>query len=432
MSNLQELQKTINYDKTFDCVQCGYCLPACPTYETMEKETHSPRGRINLVKMVAEGKASVEDLRDPIEKCLGCMACTIVCPTDVKYGQILEGAKEVIEDHEVKSATQKRTEDFLFGSFFPSKGWMNTLGNLTWFYQKSGLQSFAHLTSVTKMAPLHLGHFEKVIPKQPSPRKRAKRTPRYLPKRKASAKVAFFTGCVMDSVFFETNQNTIDLMVRSGLEVVIPEQQTCCGALHAHAGKVQDSVELAKRNIRAFEEEEIDYIVNNAGGCGARLVEYHHLFEVGTKWRERAEHFVARVKDISQILAGVEGLYFTKPVDQTVTYQPSCHMSNVQGVKSPPLDLLKKVPGIELRELDRPGFCCGSAGIYNIVNYEESMEILDVKMQDVCSVQPDSVVTTNPGCLLQMKLGIEREGVTERMEAVHLVDLLLEAGPVVE
>ncbi len=429
MSDLQQLQKTINYDKTFDCVQCGYCLPACPTYETMEKETHSPRGRINLVKMVAEGKASVDDLRDPIEKCLGCMACTTVCPTDVQYGQILEGAKEVIENNEVKSSVQKRTEDFLFGVFFPSKGWMNTLGNFTWFYQKSGLQSFANLTSVSKMAPLHLGHFEQIIPKQPSPRKRAKRTKRYLPKQKASAKVAFFTGCVMDSVFFETNQNTIDLMVRSGLEIVIPEQQTCCGALHAHAGKVQDSVELAKRNIRAFEEEEIDYIVNNAGGCGARLVEYHHLFEEGTKWRERAEEFVSRVKDISQILVGVEGLHFTNPVEKTITYQPSCHMSNVQGVKSPPLELLKKVPGLELKELERPGFCCGSAGIYNIINYEESMEILDVKMKDVCSVQPESVVTTNPGCLLQMKLGIEREGQSESMEAVHLVDLLLEAVP---
>ncbi|UOQ92384.1 (Fe-S)-binding protein [Halobacillus shinanisalinarum] len=430
MSDVQTLQEKINYDKTFDCVQCGYCLPACPTYETMERETHSPRGRINLVKLVAEGKASIKDLQEPIEKCLGCMACTTVCPTNVQYGQILEGAKEVIEDHQVKSVWQKKTEDFLFESFFPSGKWMNTLGNLTWFYQRTGLQAFANLLSLTKLAPLHLDQFEQVIPVQPSPKERAKRAKRYMRKRPATAKVAFFTGCVMDSVFFETNQNTIELLLRSGLEVVLPEQQTCCGALHAHSGKINDSRELAKRNIEAFEEEKADYIVNNAGGCGARLIEYHHLFEEGTSWHERAKQFVSKVKDISEVLVEVDELEFTTPIDYTVTYQPSCHMTNVQGVKSPPLELIRKIPGITLKELDRPDFCCGSAGIYNIINYEESMDILDVKMKDVCRIDPGSIVTTNPGCLLQMKLGIEREKVSDGMEAVHLVDLLMEASPV--
>ncbi|MFG6121413.1 (Fe-S)-binding protein [Thalassobacillus sp. B23F22_16] len=429
MSELQILQEKINYDKTFDCVQCGYCLPACPTYETMERETHSPRGRINLVKMVAEGKASVEDLKNPIEKCLGCMACTTVCPTSVQYGQILEGAKEVIEDNEVISKSRKTIEDFLFGSFFPSEKWMSNLGNLTWFYQRTGIQSFVNMTRLTRWAPLHLDKFEQVIPKQPSPKERAKRTKRYIRKRPAQAKVAFFTGCVMDGVFFRTNQNTIELLLRGGFEVVIPEQQTCCGALHAHSGKVNDAIELAKRNIEAFEEEKIDYIVNNAGGCGARMVEYHHLFEEGTPWHKRAKQFVSKIRDISEVLVEVHGLHFNKPVDRTVTYQPSCHMTNVQKVKTPPLQLLEKVPGITFKELSRPDFCCGSAGIYNIVNYEDSMKILDVKMKDVCGTDSESVVTTNPGCLLQMKLGIEREGINQTMDAVHLVDLLLEADP---
>ncbi|WP_101845333.1 (Fe-S)-binding protein [Halobacillus sp. Marseille-P3879] len=429
MSKLQALQQKINYDKTFDCVQCGYCLPACPTYETMEKETHSPRGRINLVKMVAEGKASIDDLQKPIEKCLGCMACTTVCPTNVQYGQILEGAKEVIEDHQVKSTSRKKMEDFLFGSFFPSAKWMDTLGSLTWFYQKSGLQTFANLLRLTKAAPLHLDKFEQVIPKQPSPKERAKRTKRYIRTRPARAKVAFFTGCVMDSVFFQTNQNTIELLLRWGFEVVLPEEQTCCGALHAHSGKVHDSIHLAKRNIEAFEEEEVDYIINNAGGCGARMVEYHHLFEKGTSWHQRAEQFVSKMKDISEVLVEVDHVYFNKSIDKTVTYQPSCHMTNVQKVVSPPLELMKKVPGLTLKELDRPDFCCGSAGIYNIINYEDSMDILDVKMRDVCNAGSETVVTTNPGCLLQMKLGIEREGVNHTMGAEHLVDLLLEADP---
>ncbi|GEN54521.1 (Fe-S)-binding protein [Halobacillus faecis] len=429
MGNLLELQQKLSYDKTFDCVQCGYCLPACPTYETMERETHSPRGRINLVKMVAENKASINDLEDPIEKCLGCMACTTVCPTNVQYGQILESAKKVIEDNRSKGKMQKKTEEFLFGTFFPSSKWMKTLGEATWFYQKSGVQRLANLMKVMEAAPLHLGVFEKVIPEQPSPKKRKQRVKRYIRKRPAKGKVAFFTGCVMDGVFFETNEKTIELMLRSGLEVVLPEEQTCCGALHAHSGRVEESKELARRNITAFEEEDVDYIINNAGGCGARLIEYHHLFEEGTEWYSRASAFTEKVMDISEVLVEVDGLDFQEPVHQTITYQPSCHMTNVQKVTSPPLELLDKVPGLTFKKLDRPDFCCGSAGIYNMVNYDESMDVLDVKMKDVCSKDPDTVITTNPGCLLQMKVGIEREGESENMSAVHLVDLLLEANP---
>ncbi|MFC0524592.1 (Fe-S)-binding protein [Pontibacillus salicampi] len=430
MNNLKALQEKISYDKTFDCVQCGYCLPACPTYETMERETHSPRGRINLVKMVAEGKAAVEDLQEPIEKCLGCMACTTVCPTDVQYGEILEGAKEVLEDNAQKSTLQKQTEDFLFGSFFPSRRWMNTLGNATWLYQRSGLQRIAHMMKLTKAAPLHLDAFERVLPNLPTPKQRKRRAKRYIRKRPSTAKVAFFTGCVMDSMFFHTNQNTIELLLKSGTEVIVPERQTCCGALHAHSGKIEQSREVAKDNIRAFEEEEVDYIINNAGGCGARLIEYHHLFEEGTTWHERAKRFVSKVKDITEVLAELDQIMYTIPIERTVTYQPSCHMSNVQGVIEPPRQLMNKIPNLTVKEQKRPDFCCGSAGIYNIINYEESMDILDVKMADVCATKAEEVVTTNPGCLLQMKLGIEREHASGEMEAVHLVDLLAQAGPV--
>ncbi|ASF40818.1 glycolate oxidase [Halobacillus halophilus] len=430
MSDLQTLSQKLNYDKTFDCVQCGYCLPACPTYETMERETHSPRGRINLVKMVAEGKASVEDLQEPIEKCLGCMACTTVCPTNVQYGEILEGAMGVIDEYEAKSTSQRVTEDFLYDSFFPSSKWMNTLGHATWLYQKSGLQKVAQTFQLTKIAPLHLDQFEKVLPDLPSPKRRKEqRAKRYIRKRPATAKVAFFPGCIMDSVFYESNQKTIELLLRSGAEVVLPEAQTCCGALHAHSGKIDTSIELAKQNIEAFEEEKFDYIVNNAGGCGARLIEYHHLFEKGTRWHERALAFVAKVKDISEVLTGLDELVFNQPLNRTITYQPSCHMTNVQGVTEAPIQLIRKIPGIELKELDRPNFCCGSAGIYNIVNYEDSMDILDVKMKDVCGVNPDGIVTSNPGCLLQMKLGVEREGKSDQIDSIHLVDLLMEAEP---
>ncbi|MFD2706100.1 (Fe-S)-binding protein [Salibacterium lacus] len=429
MSNGTSLKDALAYDKTFDCVQCGYCLPACPTYETMEKETHSPRGRINLIKMVAEGKASLDDLKEPIEKCLGCMACTTVCPTDVQYGDLLEAAKETLEKHETKTKAQRKTEDFLFGSFFPSASWMNRLGHATWLYQASGMQKAARTLRLTSMAPLHLGEFEQLVPAQPSPKERKARSRRVKPDGVSVAKVAFFTGCVMDSVFFRTNQNTVELLRLSGAEVILPENQTCCGALHAHAGKIDMAKEQAAANIQAFEEEDVDYIVNNAGGCGARLIEYDHMFEEGTEWHDRALAFTAKVKDISEVLVELDGLEFSKEVSKTITYQPSCHMTNVQRVTTPPRQLMESIPGLTLKEMNNPDFCCGSAGIYNIVNYEDAMDILDVKMKDVNETAPECIVTTNPGCLLQMKLGVEREKQGDAMEAVHLADLLMEAGP---
>ncbi|MCP3031800.1 (Fe-S)-binding protein [Halobacillus sp. A1] len=430
MSDLQALRKQVNYDKTFDCVQCGYCLPVCPTYETMKRETHSPRGRIHLVKMAGEGKITIADLKEPIEKCLGCMACTTICPTNVQYGRILEGAKEAIEQQEVKSGFQRKTEQFLFDRVFPSSRWMGTLGNAAWLYQKSGMRKLAQVTYLTSASPLNVSRFEKAVPDQPGPLERSLRKHRIRPDYKLRMTVAFFTGCVMDGVFFDTNQNTIELLRLSGAEVVVPRQQTCCGALHSHAGKSATAEELAVRNMEAFDLEEIDYIVNNAGGCGAKMTEYPHLFERGTYWHERAEDFSEKVRDISEVLVELNGLEFTEPIERTITYQPSCHMTHVQRVSEPPLLLLNQVRGLKLRPLKRPDFCCGSAGIYNLVNYDESMKILDVKMDDVKEKRPDAVITTNPGCLIQMRVGIERTGLEKKMEAMHLVDLLMEAGPV--
>ncbi|SDI33090.1 glycolate oxidase iron-sulfur subunit [Alteribacillus persepolensis] len=427
MSDWKTLQDKLSYDKTFDCVQCGYCLPACPTYETMEKETHSPRGRINLVKMAAEGKIALEELEEPIEKCLGCMACTSVCPTNVDYASILEGAKETLASETDKTPT--KTENFLFETFFPSSQWMNRLGSAAWLYQKTGLQTFAQKLKLTQLAPFPLSEFEKVLPAQTSPSERKKRSYRVQPPGKKQATAAFFTGCVMDGMFFDINQKTIELLRLSGVEVVIPSAQTCCGALHAHSGKAETAKALAMDNIRAFEEEEIDFIVTNAGGCGARLSEYDMLFEESSEWHKRAHMFTEKVKDISEVLVMMDGLSFQTSVKKTITYQPSCHMTNVQKVTHAPWQLIEQIPGISLREMSNPDFCCGSAGIYNMVHYEESMDILDKKMKDVNAVQPEVIVTTNPGCLLQMKLGIEREEKASKKEAIHLVELLMTASP---
>ncbi|TCP28833.1 glycolate oxidase iron-sulfur subunit [Scopulibacillus darangshiensis] len=427
---LKQLQEKINYDKTFDCVQCGYCLPACPTYETMKKETHSPRGRINLVKEYAEGKISVEDLKEPIDKCLGCNACTVVCPTNVQYGKILEGAKHVIEEKRTKSKKEEWVENLIFDKVFPSRKWMKRIGNVSWLYQKSGLQSLAQKIKMTSIAPLHLDQFEKVLPDLPSPTKRKSRPKVIKAEGETRMRVGFFTGCIMDSVFFEINKKTIELLIKAGCDVVIPETQTCCGALHAHSGKVESSRQLAKQNMIAFEEEHVDVIVNNAGGCGARLVEYEELF-TDEQWKEKAKSFVEKTRDVSQILyEALDQIEFTRPINDIVTYQTSCHMINVQKVTKEPFELLQSIPGIEYRQFKGYDRCCGSAGIYNMLNYDDAMDILDKKMTHVKVSRAHTIVTTNPGCLLQMKLGIQREGLQGKMRAVHLVELLHEAEPV--
>lgn len=416
------------YEETFDCVQCGYCLPACPTYLTMEKETHSPRGRINLVKMAAEGKISYSELEGPINLCLGCRACEVVCPTNVQYGKILESAKEVIQEDKKKNITKraKLFQEFVFDKAIPSKRMLNTAGSGMALYQKSGLQKIARKTKALNILPENLRSFEKILPNVEGAIQRKKRAEHYPAELKPAFRIGFFTGCIMDTMFSSINTKSIKLLQRAGCEVTVIKEQTCCGALQNHSGETEITKRLAKENIQAFEKYDFDYIVNSIGGCGAQLVEYDKLFESDEKWADRAKQFAEKNVDISVILSQL-GLQFEKEINKVVTYQPSCHMSNVQRRVNEPLNLLKSIPGVTYLELPNKNMCCGSAGIYNIVNYEESMDILDKKMKHVEKVSPEVIVTTNPGCHLQMKVGVEKEGFSDRIEVVHIIELLAEA-----
>ncbi|RFU62804.1 (Fe-S)-binding protein [Peribacillus saganii] len=420
------------YNETFSCVQCGYCLPACPTYKTMKKETHSPRGRINLVKMAAEGKISLEQIQEPIELCLGCRACERVCPTNVQYGMILESAKEVLnrKEKQESSAAAKTFNNILFKQLFPKKRNLAKASNLLWFYQKTGMKKLAHKTGLINVLPENLASFDKIIPEISSPSERKKRQQILTPDGEVKYRIAFFTGCVMDAVFDRINDLSMKLLQAGGCEVVIVPNQNCCGALHSHSGELDLAKELAKRNIETFEQESFDFVVNSAGGCGAMLNEYHHLLKAEPEWAERAKWFTGKSVDISVILSKLE-LPLKREINKIVTYQPSCHMKNVQKVEKEPINLLKSIKELTLHRMENEDMCCGSAGIYNIVNYKESMEILDNKMTDVKKVSPQVIVTTNPGCLLQMKLGIEREQIQHKVEAVHLVELLAEACNIV-
>ena len=427
------LREELRYEKTNRCVQCGYCLPACPTFLTMGKETHSPRGRINLVKMAAEGKIQdLSSLEEPLDLCLGCRACETVCPTGVEYGVILESARAALARRKKYTVAKKAMRSFLFKKVFPSRKAMNLLGNAMWLYEKSGAQKLARKSGLLKNMPAHLGEFEAVLPQTVSPAERS-RLPRFTPAQgEKKYTVAFFVGCVMDAMFHKINQLSIQLLAQVGCDVIVVENQTCCGALHAHAGEVEDSKQLAKRNIEAFERHDVDFIVNNAGGCGAMLIEYDHLLADEPQWAERARQFAQKTRDISQVLVLCGGVQGKAGRAERVTYQRSCHMTNVQKVTREPLQLIQSLPNVELVEMEEANMCCGSAGIYNLVQYDASMEILDHKMKHVKDTEATTIITTNPGCLLQMKLGIEREKLGDRMRAVHLVEYLAERAGIAE
>lgn len=427
----EKLKERLNEDELLNCMRCGFCLPTCPTYiESGYKESHAPRGRIALMKAVVDGLIEPdEEFERSLELCLGCRACETVCPSGVKYGHLLEDARDIINQNKKFSLPVRAIRKTVFDGLFPHPNRMRGLTNLIGFYQRSGLQTIARGIGFMSLLPDTLATMEKVLPKMPTMKEMKNRPEHVAPIGKQTHRVAFFTGCLMDTMFLKTNDATIKLLQLAGCEIVIPKDQTCCGALHGHSGEKAGSKDLARRNIKAFEDLNVDFIITNAGGCGAFLIDYDHLLKDDPDFKDRAKEFTKKIKDISEILVAVkfhEKVKLELP-SQIITYQDSCHLKNVMKTASAPRALLKAIRGIQYEEMKDAGRCCGSAGIYNIIESEMSMKMLDYKMIQAKNTHATTVVTANPGCLLQMKLGIEREGLSGKMRGVHIVDLLLEA-----
>jgi len=444
--------KKLDYDQLTNCMRCGFCLPACPTFRETGVEPESPRGRIALMKAVVDGVMEPDQaFEDQMNHCLGCRACEPVCPADVKYGQLIEQTRDAIEDHAKHGAVVSGTRKLFFRGVFPHQNRMKLLGRSLRLYQKSGLQKIARGTGVMKLFPAHMREMERILPEAASQGVVERIGERYPAKGERIATVALFRGCIMDVLFADTNVNTVKLLSEAGFDVVIPKTQGCCGALHAHSGEMDQARELARVNVKAFKDAGVDYIVSNAGGCGALLVEYDHLLHEDAEWAADAAWFAKRVVDISTIIvekgrvpafAEVEAaterrspstavgtthapspsVVAKRPA--TVTYQDSCHLRNVMKSSSAPRQLMKSVAGaqfVEMRESDR---CCGSAGIYNVTQPEMAGQILEHKMEHANATNAQYLLTSNPGCLLQMKLGIDKHGRGGDMKAMHIVDYL--------
>ncbi|WP_144509616.1 (Fe-S)-binding protein [Bacillus sp. FJAT-22090] len=415
----------VDDDRLMDCMRCGFCLPACPTYiHSNFDETQSPRGRIALMKAVRDGQIMWDgSIEESFDLCLGCRACEPACPAGVQYGTLIEETREAILSTKPQSFKEKIIRKGAFDNLFANQKKMQSAVNLVTFYQKSGLQKVARKIGFLELFPPFMKEMESVLPDPPK-RKKAD-----VQKTKVKAKVAFFAGCLMDTMFNETNRNTIAILEKLGCDVVVPKGQQCCGALHGHSGELEKSKRNAQTNIEAFDLEEIDYIVNNAGGCGAFLGEYDKLFSNDPILHEKAKLFTSKQIDISSLFVKLGIIDFLEKLPASnsvglVTYQDSCHLRNVTGVKDEPRNILKAVQDCTFVELPNAELCCGSAGIYNLLQPKMASLILESKMQKVKEVSASTVITTNPGCLLQMKVGIEREGIATTTQALHLVDFI--------
>nr|WP_083537501.1 MULTISPECIES: (Fe-S)-binding protein [unclassified Paenibacillus] len=455
------MKLALDYDELTNCMRCGFCQPACPTFRETGLEAASPRGRIALMKAVVDDVMTPDQsFRDQIDLCLGCRACEPVCPADVKYGSLLEQTKEALEQTAEHRLWVRALRGITFKHLFPRQKRMKLLGKALRLYQKSGMSGLVRSSGMMDLFPEHMRQMERILP-DASGSGVVEQLGVFVPaKGNPIGRVGLFRGCIMDILYTETNVRTARLLSEAGYDVIIPEAQNCCGALHAHGGELDQARELARSNIRAFLDAKMDAVVSNAGGCGALLVEYGHLLHDDPEYASSALAFAGRVKDVSQLLleranrlnfdagAGAaagraqeaaaalqeSAAQTTSPAGsaadaagwETVTYQDSCHLRNVMKAGNAPRNLIGRVGRVNVVELQGADRCCGSAGIYNLTQPDMSMQVLDHKMEHVKETKAHIVLTSNPGCLLQMQLGIEREGLSGRMKAEHVVDYLYE------
>ena len=401
------------------CVHCGFCLPVCPTYVLWGQEMDSPRGRIYLMKMASEGAAEMNATWvSHFDSCLGCMACMTACPSGVDYGKLIEATRAQIERKTERSPGEKRHRRFMFENFTqPDRLRRMRLPLLV--YQKLGMQAVARGLGLLKLLPKKLQTMEALLPKLGRREAVAEVTPAVGTKRR---RVGLLLGCVQREFFSQVNAATARVLAAEGCEVLAPEEQPCCGALLVHAGEEAAAVELAKRTIDAFERANVETIVTNAAGCGSNVKEYGHLLRDVPAYAERAKAFAAKCKDISEVLAGLEPRAKRQRLKLRVAFHDSCHLQHAQGVRLQPRALLSSIPGLELAEIPEAAICCGSAGIFNLVQPEAANELGDRKAYLIEPLNADVVATGNPGCILQMQSALARGG--QKTRVVHTIQIL--------
>ena len=399
------------------CVHCGLCLPTCPTFAELGVEMDSPRGRIRLMKMVWDERLAPESdaFGEHMAKCLDCRACETACPSGVEFGKLMEGARSQVLAARPRSLPERLLRALVFRALLPSPPRLAAFARAGYIARRLGARRALRAVRLGRLAAL----LDLVPARPPSG---GELPERFAPAGTRRGTVALFTGCVMRAAFAETNAATARVLARNGIEVLVPPVQTCCGALHAHAGERDGARALARRNIAALEGLAVDAFVVNAAGCGANLKEYAWLLKDDPRWSERAARFAARVKDAGEYLAAVGLAAPPGSIPLRAAYDDPCHLIHGQKIKDQPRELLRAIPGLELVPLAEADWCCGSAGTYNVTEPELAARLGHRKAQHIQRSGAELVVTANPGCQMQIEAALRAAG--HATPVVHLMDLL--------
>jgi glycolate oxidase iron-sulfur subunit len=428
MSVSESYLKNLDYSVVQQCMHCGLCLPTCPTYDATKLERNSPRGRIALIRAIADDQLEpTKTFADEMYFCLGCLACMTACPAGVNYAELFEQARAEAERVKVLNSPRRNLiRGFTLRWLFMDLKRLKMVGWLMRVYQQTGLQWFVRNSGVMKLFPKRLQELESMTPRvQPRfsaalipPTTQAHGEKRY--------RVAVLTGCAQDLIFSDVNRDTVEVLARNGCEIYTPPEQNCCGSLHAHNGEWEIAKVLARRNLDQFPPSHFDAIITNAAGCGSHLKHYSTLLKGDSNYHSLAEEWDRKVKDIHEWLAEIG---IKKPsaqiAEKSVTYHEACHLCHGQKITLQPRQVLNSIPGLKLVELPESTWCCGSAGIYNLIQPEMAGELLDRKIDKIRKTGVTTVATGNPGCLLQVQNGARKHGLDLRV--VHPVTLLAEA-----
>lgn len=408
----------LDYSVLQQCMHCGMCLPTCPTYTETKLERHSPRGRIALMRAIADGDYSItKEFGEEMYYCLGCLACTSACPAGVNYAELFEVARAEVEQHHVLDSTQRNAVRwFALRLIFTRPRLLHFVGRLLWVYQATGLQTLVRKSRLTRLLPKRLRelepqtprvcrHFSDTLIREIEPPLGEKRY-----------RVAVLTGCVQDLLFSDINRATVDVLRENGCEVFTPRNQVCCGSLHAHNGDTASARELARRLLDVIDPSQVDAIITNAGGCGSHLRHYDHLLADDPTYAARAAEWSRKLYDIHEWLVKI-GFRRPRPVagdssaaPVAVTYHESCHLCHGQKISQQPRAVLRAIPGVELHECQESSWCCGSAGIYNITQPATAAWLQERKVGHVRATHAAMVATANPGCHLQLQNGLRAAG----------------------
>ncbi|PSB33167.1 (Fe-S)-binding protein [Chlorogloea sp. CCALA 695] len=407
------------------CVHCGFCLSTCPSYRVIGKEMDSPRGRIYLMDAINEGKIPLNEATvEHFDSCLGCLACVTTCPSGVQYDKLLVATRPQIERNYPRSLPDKLIRQIIF-SLFPYPNRLRFLLAPLLVYQKLGLQKIVRSTNLLKIVSPRLAAMESILPKV-TLKAFQDNLPTIIPAQgEKRYRVGMILGCVQRLFFSPVNEATVRVLTANGCEVVIPKSQGCCAALPEHQGQTEQAQSLARQMIDSFADTEVDAVIINAAGCGHTLKEYGHILQDDAEYKEKAQEFASKVKDVQEFLATVGLTAKLLPITEetlTLVYQDACHLLHGQKISVQPRQLLKQIPQVKLVEPIDAALCCGSAGVYNMLQPEIAEELGNQKVQNLLNTGADLIASSNPGCTLQINKHLEMQG--RKIDVIHPIELL--------